>query len=195
MMLLLWFWNAGNGLLDIGHWINCNRALWPVPWNLMEMPHEFATHEAKEKNSVPQSLWQIGKPDLNAVFNIFLFVCFFVCWFLFNFLFFVLFLLLFCFCFCFVFCFVSFFFFFAAVFVFCFVLFFFVLFCFVLFFFSEQQTFQIWVGHNFVQYEMWNLILGWRRYKTEHRVKGACCSNLFYCVHHVFSSIFWQLSS
>ena len=50
----------------------------------------------KEKNSMSQSLWQIGRPDPNCVF--------------FN------------------------------------------------MFFFEQQTCQIWVGHNFVQYEIWNLI-------------------------------------
>ena len=33
-------------------------------------------------------------------------------------------------------------------------------FFFLTFFFSEQQTFQIWIGHNFVQYEIWNLIFG-----------------------------------
>ena len=47
--------------------------------------------------------------------------------------------------------------------------------CGFLTFFSDQQTFQIWVGHNFVQYEIWNLIFGWTRYKTEHRVEKVCC--------------------
>ena len=57
--------------------------------------------------------------------------------------------------------------------------FFFNVFLFLFFFFpcsDEQQTFQIWVGHNFVQYEIWNLIFGWTRYKTEHRVEDVGCS-------------------
>ena len=66
-----------------------------------------------------QSLWQIGKPDLNAFFLPFFF------------------------------------------------------------FFPEQQTFQIWVGHNFVQYEIWNLIFGWTRYKKEQGVEEVCCSKCF----------------
>ena len=44
------------------------------------------------------------------------------------------------------------------------------------FFFPEQQTCQIWVGHSF---EIWNLIFGWARYKTEHRVEEVCCSKCF----------------
>ena len=56
-------------------------------------------------------------------------------------------------------------------------------FCFVLFCFfipfSEQWTCQIWIGHNFVQYEIWNLSFGWTRYKTEHRVEEVCCSKCF----------------
>ena len=67
-----------------------------------------------------QSSWQIGRPDLNAVFlNVFFFF---------------------------------------------------------FFFFPEQQTCQIWVGHSF---EIWNLIFGWARYKTEHRVEEVCCSKCF----------------
>ena len=47
----------------------------------------------------------------------------------------------------------------------------------VFFFFSpEQQTCQIWIGHCF---EIWNLIFGWARYKTEHRVEEVCCSKCF----------------
>ena len=57
-----------------------------------------------------------------------------------------------------------------------FVTFFFV---FVFCFCYEQQTCQIWVGHNFVQYEIWNLIFGWTRYKTEHRVEEVCCTKCF----------------
>ena len=53
------------------------------------------------------------------------------------------------------------------------------LFCFVCLFFHEQQTCQIWVGHNFVQYEIWNLIFGWTTYKTEYRVVEVCCSKCF----------------
>ena len=44
------------------------------------------------------------------------------------------------------------------------------------FVFPEQQTCQIWVGHSF---EIWNLIFGWARYKTEHRVEEVCCSKCF----------------
>ena len=44
------------------------------------------------------------------------------------------------------------------------------------FFFPEQQTCQIWVGHSF---EIWNLIFGRARYKTEHRVEEVCCSKCF----------------
>ena len=40
----------------------------------------------------------------------------------------------------------------------------------------EQQTCQIWVGHSF---EIWNLIFGWTRYKTEHRGEKVCCSKCF----------------
>ena len=79
------------------------------------------SHMRLKKNSMSQSLWQIGRPDLNAFF--------------FNFFFF--------------------------------------------FFFGEQQTCQIWVGHNFVQYEIWNLIFGWTRYETEHRIEEVCCSKCF----------------
>ena len=82
------------------------------------------------KQTMSQSLWQIGRPDLNA--------------------------------------------------------FFFLIFVFVFVFFLsllppplEQQTCQIWVGHRFVQYEIWNLIFGWTRYKTEHRVEEVCCSKCF----------------
>ena len=49
-------------------------------------------------------------------------------------------------------------------------------FFFFLIFFPEQQTCQIWVGHSF---EIWNLIFGWARYKTEHRVGEVCCSKCF----------------
>ena len=49
-------------------------------------------------------------------------------------------------------------------------------FFFFFFFFPEQQTCQIWVGHSF---EIWNLIFGWARYKTEHRVEKICCSKCF----------------
>ena len=78
-----------------------------------------------EKNSMSQSLWQIGRPDLNAFFPSSS----------------------------------SFFFF---------------------FFFPEQQMCQIWVGHNWVQYEIWNLIYGWTTwYKTEHRVEEVCCIKWF----------------
>ena len=77
-----------------------------------------ATIRLKKTISMSQSLWQIGKPDLNAIFNLFIF-------------------------------------------------------------FSEQQTFQIWVGHNFVQYEIWNLIFRRTRYKTEHIVEEVCCSKCF----------------
>ena len=70
----------------------------------------------KKINTMSQSSWQIGRPDLNAVF--------------FN----------------------------------------------GLFFFPEQQTCQIWVGYSF---EIWNLIFGWTRYKTEHRVEEVCCSKCF----------------
>ena len=54
-----------------------------------------------------------------------------------------------------------------------FVLFCFALFCFVFFLNSRRQ---IWVGHSFVQYEIWNMIFGWTRYKTEHRVVEVLCS-------------------
>ena len=47
------------------------------------------------------------------------------------------------------------------------------------FFFPEQQTCPIWVSHNFVQYEIWNLIYGWTWYKTEHRVEEVCCTKCF----------------
>ena len=47
------------------------------------------------------------------------------------------------------------------------------------FFSPEQQTFQIWVCHNFIQYEIWSLIFGWTRYKTGHRVEEVCCSKCF----------------
>ena len=35
------------------------------------------------------------------------------------------------------------------------------------------------VRDNFVQYEIWNLIYGWTRYKTEHRVEEVCCTKCF----------------
>ena len=90
------------------------------------------------KKSMSQNLWQIGRPDPNAFFNVFFFF---------------------------------------------------------FFFFSEQQACKIWVGHNLVQYEIWNLIFGWIRHKTEHKVEEVCCSEVFYFVCHVFSCIFWQASS
>ena len=89
----------------------------------------------KKINAMSQSSWQIGKPDLNAVFfNVFFF------------------------------------------------------------FFSEQQTCEIWVGHNF---EIWNLILldfAWTRYKAEHKSWRSLLFKVFHCVCHIFSCIFWQAS-
>ena len=43
----------------------------------------------------------------------------------------------------------------------------------------EQQTCQIWISHNFFQCEIRNLIYGWARYETEHRVEEVCCTNCF----------------
>ena len=130
-----------------------------------------------------------------------LFVCLFVFWLLlfcfffvvvvvvaFVFGFFVLFVCLFVFVlFCFVlFCFVLF-----CFVLFCFVLFCFVLFCFVLFFpLSERQMCLISVGHSFVQCEIWNLIFGWTKYKTEHRVEEVCCSKCFIVSVISFNSYF-----
>ena len=62
--------------------------------------------------------------------------------------------------------------------------------------FSEQQTCQIWLGHNFVQYEIWNLIYRWTRHKTEHmQSRRSLVYEVSYCVCCVFSCIFWQASS
>ena len=72
----------------------------------------------KKINTMSQSSWQIGRPNLNAVFyNVFFF-----------------------------------------------------------FFHAEQQTCQIWVVHSF---EIWNLIFGWTRYKTEHSFVEVCCLKCF----------------
>ena len=66
---------------------------------------------------------------------------------------------------------------------------FFFCFCFYFVLFFKQQTFQIWVGHNFVQYEKWNLIFGRTRYKTEHRVE-VCCLIVSVMSFHLYLAYF-----
>ena len=58
----------------------------------------------------------------------------------------------------------------------------------VFFFFSpEQQTCQIWVGHNFVQCKIWNLIFGWTRYKTSNtELKKSVVQSVLLCLSCLF---------
>ena len=81
----------------------------------------------KKKNSISQSLRQIEKPDLNAVFFFFFF------------------------------------------------------------FFFEQQTLQIWVGHNFDQYEIWNLVFGSTSYtKQNTEFKKSVVQSVLLCLLCLF---------
>ena len=65
-----------------------------------------------------------------------------------------------------------------------------ILFFFFLFFFLSSKTCQIWVGHNFVQHEIWNLIYGWTRYKTEHtELKKSVVQSVLLCLSCLFMYI------
>ena len=55
--------------------------------------------------------------------------------------------------------------------------FFFKCFFFFFFFFSEQQTCQIWVGHNFVQNEIPGMKYG--TWLMDEEKEAVCCSKCF----------------
>ena len=50
------------------------------------------------------------------------------------------------------------------------------------FFFFEQQTFQIWVGHNFDQYEIWNLVLDEQVTRQNTEFKKSVVQSVLLCL-------------
>ena len=56
----------------------------------------------------------------------------------------------------------------------------------------EQQTFQIWVGHNFVQYDIWELDFWMNKIQDRTQSWRSLLFKVFHCVCHVISCIFWK---